>query len=231
MADTKGADVKLNHAGTFQKWASEENVKEFEPKMKQMISDLDKDGVEVIGFKNRAKDAESLQKKMNEKWTDKTLDQVTDGIGARMVVLDQRQADLLVAKLPRMAGSMKVLEHQDTIDSPKAGYRAHNILMRTPGGFVAELQVKTHNQDLWSRFGHDRVYKNEAFKKDPEVQGYMTKVSDYLNEVDHGRVPAGPRPVAPEKVVKAGLEFPWKYARETPDAPAVDYKLPKTGAI
>jgi ppGpp synthetase/RelA/SpoT-type nucleotidyltranferase len=227
MADTKGGEVNRFQAATFRKYAEQEMANEFEPRLGQFLDAAKSEGIEVVGSKTRAKDPGSLQEKMNGKWADRTLDQATDGIGGRIIVKDQKDADKLVAKMPRLMGGMKVLEHQDTVDSGKGGYRAHNLLVRTPGGFVAELQVKTHNQDLWSRFSHSAIYKNPDMNKDPEVAGYMKRVSDHLNEVDHGRDPGSSLPDAPTKVKAAGLEFPWKHARLSPKDEAKPYELPK----
>jgi ppGpp synthetase/RelA/SpoT-type nucleotidyltranferase len=147
---------------------------------------------------------------MQGKWKDKTLDQVTDGIGMRMVFKTQKEADLAVAKFERVSG-MKVLEHEDSVVGGKnGGYRAHHIQVRTPGGMIAEVQIKTVNQDKWSRWGHDKIYKakDSAVRDSKEIQSYAERVSKHLHDQDMGRNP-GPRPEAPKAAKDAGLEFPW----------------------
>lgn len=208
MKNTKGKDVTIMQTSLFQKMARKE-LPEIKKRMVDFAMALSKEGVKIEGMKVRDKDASSLLKKMNTKWADKTLDQVVDGIGARFVVENQKDADALIRRIPRLFG-MQVLEHENKTNNE--GYRAHHLLVRTPGGFMMEIQIKTKSQDHWSQWSHKKIYKNEELKADKakfnEANKYANAVSERLDKQDRGQDP-GPKPEAPQFMKDAGHEYDW----------------------
>ncbi len=207
LTQTKGKDLTKAETARFNRLASTEMVQSVVPSIDRLKATLKAEKIDIISSKIRAKDPESLVEKMNGKWSDKTLDQVTDGIGARLVFRNQKELDSALAKMPR-ALDMKIVEQNDFAAKPQAsGYRAVHLLATTKSGMIAEVQLKTKNQDTWSKWSHDQVYKNPDMKNNAEVNKYGKAVSEYLSKVDN-RQPAGEFPKAPESVVKAGLEFP-----------------------
>lgn len=210
MRETKGKDVNILMTSLFQKNAQKE-LAEVDKRLEGFVEALKKEGIAVVSHCSREKSAGSLLKKMNGKWKDKTLDQVTDGVAGRIVVKDQEAADRLLSKVPRLLG-MQVLEHGNK--TKDEGYRAHHLLMRTPGGFIMELQVKTQAQNAWAEWSHNNVYKNDDLKvknekgemvTHPDAQKYANDVSAHLDKIDRGQTSTLPE--APEIIKKHNLEF------------------------
>lgn len=216
LMQTKGKDITARESNKFHKVAREELEKNVIPRVDNMIDEMKSEGVNVISFKVRAKDADSLATKMNSKWSDKTLNQVTDGIGARVVVGDMRELDKAVAKAGRLSG-MTIVEHNDYGSKPHdTGYRATHLVMRTPSGMLMEMQVKTENQDTWSKWSHNDIYKNPELKDDKEVAAYGKAVSDRLYAIDSGKKVGGELPTPPKGLKEKGLDFPWHKVNNSP---------------
>lgn len=207
LTKLKGSDITKSHATRFNSIANREIAYSLAPSMEKFKKDLEADGIKLSQpYKIRAKDPESLQEKMNGKWKDKTLDQVTDGLGGRMVFDNQRDADKALLRAKSKL-DLKVLEHSDKTNDPKGdGYRANHLLVRTKSGMVAELQIKTVNQDRFSKWTHDDIYKNPKLKDHPDVKTYTSKVSEYLHKLDTGKEP-GDFPKAPKVVKDAKMEY------------------------
>jgi phage portal protein BeeE/ppGpp synthetase/RelA/SpoT-type nucleotidyltranferase len=218
----KGAQMTVAHTYAFRKVAMKE-LSPFTKALDKWAEGLAAEGITVRDQFQREKKEGSLLDKMRGKWTDKTLDQVTDGLGGRFIFDSQEELDRAVIKSGRLAG-LTILEHRDFLKDGKGdGYNATHLLVRTPNGFVAEVQFKTHNQDVWSSWGHDGIYKAPApkdnrpdFSKDAAAKDYAKAVGLYLAEIDLGRVPSTPRPEAPKHVAEAGMEFPWDKANANP---------------
>ncbi len=219
LVTKKGKDINLRDAQYFQRLAETELGSAVVPAMDHFVTGLKREDVDVISAKMRAKDSESLLNKMNGKWDKYTLNQVTDGIGARVVVRNMLELDKAVAKSERLL-NMKAIEHEDFIARPQsAGYRAVHMLMRTPNGMIMELQIKTENQNTWSIWSHEKIYKPKdgtpSLWRDKAIGAYSKAVSDHLAKLDMGQV-AGPRPEAPKDIKDRGLEFPWGKVNDAP---------------
>lgn len=170
-------------------------------------------GIDAHIDKVRVKDAGSLQKKMNEKWSDKTLNQVTDGVGGRIVFNDLYDMDKAMNVWKETSG-LKIVEANDfTRDPQEGGYRAVHLLVKTSQGKIAEVQIKTQRGHEWSRWSHSNIYKNEKFpdlKKNAEVKAYTSKVSDLLYQMDLGHGRPSEFPEVPKALKDKGIPgFPW----------------------
>lgn len=212
----KGSELKLSDTSAFQKYASTEFEKNLSPAIKRAKEEFAKREIHILEVTSRTKEADSLVKKMNGKWADKTLDKVTDGIGTRFIVRNQQDADKLTAGIASATG-LTVLEHKDYVANPKStGYSAQHVTVRTPGGFMAEIQIKTENQQKFSSWAHDSIYKNESLNKNPEVNAYTSSVSSILRDIDQGKTPTAEVPAPPKVLIDAKLEFPWNSINKKP---------------
>jgi ppGpp synthetase/RelA/SpoT-type nucleotidyltranferase len=162
-------------------------------------------------FAGRLKDEKSLAKKMNERKKSSSLNVQTDIIGARALAggLHGQQAIL-----DHIKKNHEIVELDDSTSKARPdGYRAIHALVKTSDGKIAEMQIKTHNQQIFSGFTHDHIYKGKPeVKKDKSINDYVVAVSQYLNDVDSGRIEhdMDKIPKAPPAMAKHGMEeFPW----------------------
>lgn len=212
LLNKKGAEINHVDAGVFERFSRKELSTNVQPKMKSFVAQLKAEGIEVISDSARAKTFDSIQKKMNGKWADKTLDQLSDGIGMRVVVPDQATADRVAIKMERLWG--KPLEHENKTGESKTGYNAHHFIVRTPGGYMAEMQIKTARQNEFAHWSHKQIYKPTgrhaaALKGDKAAADYARAVGARLQKMDLGMDP-GPEPKPPTNVLAAGADFKWK---------------------
>jgi len=202
--------IKAGKQVTFEDTASfiKEFHKDFKSIAGEMSEDLHKAG--AGHFSSRLKDENSLLEKMNERKSDRSLNSMTDVIGARGLA---GTPDKQKALLKHVEKNYEVVEKEDFSDKPrKDGYRAIHILFRTPSGKIAELQLKTYRQQLYSGFTHDQIYKGpDHIKNDPEVKTYANDLSEYLYYLDKGgKDDPAKRPHEPKALAKAGIMFPWQ---------------------
>jgi ppGpp synthetase/RelA/SpoT-type nucleotidyltranferase len=160
-------------------------------------------------FSSRLKDRLSLFNKMKGRLKDRSLNTVTDVIGARGLagsIEDQKKM------LEQIEKEVELVEVSDSTEKGrKDGYRAIHVLFRTPSGKIGELQLKTHLQQIFAGFTHDSIYKGPPeIKNSPEVNQYTVALSKYLNDIDNGVTDIERnRPVEPQILKDAGLMFPW----------------------
>jgi ppGpp synthetase/RelA/SpoT-type nucleotidyltranferase len=172
-------------------------------------------------FASRLKDPSSLLNKMNGRLKDRSLNTVTDAIGARAMagnLADQKKI------MDKMKSKYDIVEYDDFADSGRAdGYRAIHVLFRTKSGRIGELQVKTHNQQAWAGYTHDNIYKGHPEIKDnEEVKKYTIDLSNHLSGIDKGgHDDVESRPEYPAALKKAGIpEFDYSQLhQDVPKAP------------
>lgn len=198
-----GAELKRSDVEAF--------IEKFEPDFKSLTSmadDLKKSG--ASHFSSRMKDTNSLHSKMTGRLSNRSLNTVTDVIGARALagsLSDQKNI------LDKVRENYDVIEVEDSSDKPrKDGYRGVHVLFRTPTGKIGELQLKTHRQQVFSGFTHDTIYKGASeIKNNPEVQKYSMDLSNYLYNLDKGgKDEPEKRPKEPKILQENKIEFPWK---------------------
>jgi ppGpp synthetase/RelA/SpoT-type nucleotidyltranferase len=196
--------AKLSHAEV------DEFIKKFEPDFKSLTSmadDLKQSG--ASHFSSRMKDTNSLYTKMKGRLSNRSLNTVSDVIGARALAnsLDDQKS-----LLDKVRENYNVVELEDSSDKPRSdGYRAIHVLFRTPSGKLGELQLKTHRQQAFSGFTHDVIYKGPPeIKNDPEVKKYSMDLSNYLHGLDKGeKDDPKKRPKEPKSLRDKKIEFPW----------------------
>ncbi len=161
-------------------------------------------------FGSRLKDRVSLLRKMKtEKLEKRSLNTVTDAIGARGLTDNIKGQQKVLAEVKRR---LDIVELEDSTEKGRdSGYRAIHVLYRMKDGRIGELQIKTYRQQLWSGFTHDNVYKaGKDVAEDPEVKDYTTKISKYLNDLDKGKKEdKSKRPPVPKILSERGIKFPW----------------------
>lgn len=199
-----GRDVSEEDVGKY--------LESFEPDF-QALESMD-EKLKAAGathFASRLKDRTSLFEKMKGRYADKPLGKVADVIGARGLAENLKDQKKMLQKIQKI---YKVTEVKDNSEKPRDdGYRAIHVLFETPSGKTAELQIKTHMQQIFAGFAHDAVYKGTPeIKKDPEVNQFMKDISDYLHDIDLGYKPKS-KPKEPKILKKAGIEFPWDEIR------------------
>lgn len=209
----RGADLKIDEVNGF--------IEKFKPdyvEMQGLGEALKASGAQHFG--NRLKDKLSLFNKMQGRLKERSLNTATDVIGARTL---SSSIEGQQGVLTHMKENYEMVEVEDSSKKSRPdGYRAIHVLFRTNTGKIAELQIKTHRQQIYSGFTHDTIYKpspelasemslaEDKRPKNREVADYLNKLSDYLYSLDQGEkdMPEK-RPKEPELLLANGIEFPW----------------------
>ena len=209
-------DARFMMQGKFvDKETVKEFIQEFEPDfqaLKSMDTMLKDAG--ATHFASRMKDEESLFEKISKRKPDRSLNTMTDVIGARGLT---DSVDAQQEMLKSIKDKVKIVEMEDmSTKSRKDGYRAIHVIMRTPSNKLAELQLKTYRQQIWSGFTHDHIYKGDpAIKNDPDVLKYTIAISDHLAKLDKGEdADQSEVPEVPEILKENDIEFPWDEIKE-----------------
>jgi len=164
----------------------------------------------ALSFSGRLKDENSLFDKMQGRFKERTLDSAGDIVGSRAICKNMNDVQKVIDHVYK---THEVLEHDNSVDEKVRleGYRAHHFTIKSSDGKLIELQVKTENQQLWSGYTHDTIYKAEdpeIISAKPEIDKYTKAVSDYIYAVDTGKDPGRDFPEAPEVLKKKNLAFP-----------------------
>lgn len=146
-------------------------------------------GLEV---KARTKAEESALNKIREKPKYGTVDKLQDLTGMRVVAPDINGVHQAVAKIK---SAYEVVEHDDYINNPKAGYRSYHMIVKTSAG-LAEVQVRTANQNRFANWSHN-IYKphdraQERLANHPSMGRLVEKVSEHFWALDNGRASTPP---------------------------------------
>lgn len=193
------------------KEVSKEDVNRFVAQFHKAFQETESwhDGFLEHGAKNfsgRLKDENSLYDKMQGRFGERPLNSVGDVVGCRAICKNIQDQKRLISFIYK---NYDVLEHDNSVDKKVRpdGYRAHHFMLKSSDGKLIELQVKTENQQLYSGFTHDTIYKGDpAVKNDPEVKKYTKALSDWLYARDLGqRVGAPPEP--PKALKDRGIMF------------------------
>jgi ppGpp synthetase/RelA/SpoT-type nucleotidyltranferase len=156
-------------------------------------------------YSGRWKDEQSLLEKMNGKFAHRTLETVGDVVANRCVCSSRADQAKLVDYIYE---NCVILEHDNIVDNPRGdGYSAHHFTLEAPDGRLIELQVKTENQQTFSGWSHDAIYKNKEVSENgkpkyPEVAKYALDLGNYINEIDSGKEPSTPPPQPPAILLK-----------------------------
>jgi ppGpp synthetase/RelA/SpoT-type nucleotidyltranferase/predicted ABC-type ATPase len=138
----------------------------------------------------RVKDLGSALNKLVRKPKYGTADKLQDGMGARI----QHQTVSQVWETVKKAKSQfKVVTEDNYLDTPLGDYRSYHLILEGPTGLQFELQVRTHNQNIFGDWAH-KGYKpetaeQEKYKDHPDVKRYSKEMSEYFWEVDNEQTP------------------------------------------
>lgn len=181
--------------------------KEFEETLngylKEIIEELSKqeDPVEMgendIEIKSRTKEPKSLKGKIIRKDYEEPLKEITDLVGAKIMLTSLRYAEL-VYELVKKKFSTSVIEEIDKSkilkDARKFGYLGRHIVIRCNkdmeverfrkfDGLAAEIQIKTLLQHTWAEIEHKLRYKPQI-KLDEERQRYFDRLAAMIEVAD-----------------------------------------------
>jgi len=211
LLEKKGKEITPEEAHDFVK-----SFKDDADKIASLVRELKKIPGVTDGA-SRLKDPNSLYEKLQGRMSDSQLKAVNDAIGTRILFSTIKDQKKMVDKISGMFEIVKIKENVDV--SREDGYRAVHIIFKIEGYKNAELQMKTNNQQTFSAFTHDNIYKGEdKIKNNPSVKKYVKQLSDYLYKIDTGEIKDEPneRPEPPEILAENDIEFPWEWLENPP---------------
>jgi hypothetical protein len=148
----------------------------------------------------RAKALESALEKLVRKPSYRTVADLQDGSGFRIIHRDLAGVQQTVAAIK---ARYKVVAEDDYIHHPKegSGYRSHHIIIVGHDGLQKEIQIRTENEHTFAEWAH-HIYKPGAAKAEVEkeasaVQKYQEFVSNLFFVRDGGKAPIERVPCPP----------------------------------
>lgn len=153
-----------------ERWISEEPLyKRFTADIQNLLSkELNGSGV-FARVSGRAKELDSLLKKLLRK-PELDYDSMTDKAGARIVVRFRDEIPIVCSLLEKLFQIVKKEDKTSALDISEFGYQGMHYDVKLlaqadcPAEFsnlLAEIQVRTLSQDLWSEMAHELGYKPE----------------------------------------------------------------------
>jgi uncharacterized protein rv1366/MT1412 len=142
-----------------------------------------------IEFSSRVKTLDTLRQKLQRQNT--SLDRIQDVAGTRidglLTLRSQKEIATSLACAFKENGAKKV-ECKNLLDSPRLGYRAVHLQIKSPAGWI-EVQIRTHLQSAWANAyealadvkGREIRYENES---SPNLEGrprYLIDISNILH--------------------------------------------------
>ena len=148
----------------------------------------------VDRIKSRIKEDKSIQKKLEKKGYDLTIENIRnhvhDMVGIRLICPFLTDLNKLVELLEN-SPVIHVHEKKDYVNYPKeSGYKSIHLLIDVPVTFLdrietveVELQIRTLAMDFWASLDHKIQYKYQGEVPD-EVKYEMRKCADDTNSMD-----------------------------------------------
>lgn len=148
---------------------------------------LSEQGIYVTAIEHRVKSEKSLAGKLELKGAKyKTVDDITDLVGLRVITFYTDEVDKVAAIVKRLFD----IDWQESVDKRKLhqldafGYNSlHYICRLKEGGPRFEIQMRTALQHAWSTIEHDIGYKG-AVKLPPEFRRQFSRLSGMLELAD-----------------------------------------------
>lgn len=148
---------------------------------------LNEQGIYVTAIEHRVKSEKSLAGKLELKGAKyKTVDDITDLVGLRVITFYTDEVDKVAAIVKRLFD----VDWQESVDKRKLhqldafGYNSlHYICRLKEGGPRFEIQMRTALQHAWSTIEHDIGYKG-AVKLPPEFRRQFSRLSGMLELAD-----------------------------------------------
>ena len=152
----------------------------------QLQGALREQGIYVTAMEHRVKTEHSLAGKLELKGAKyKTIDDVTDLVGIRVITFYTDEVDKVAAIAKRIFD----IDWQESVDKRKHqlnafGYNSlHYICRLKTGGPRFELQMRTALQHVWSTIEHDIGYKGDV-KLPPEFRRQFSRLAGMLELAD-----------------------------------------------
>lgn len=157
--------------------------------------------INVADIRMRVKSAESLKRKLEAKPKYRTLDEITDVVGVRVITYYLDDAER-AAKLMRANGQMFVIDwansenKSERLRTEQFGYRSdHYVLGFGPGytqiptykeftGLKAEVQVRSILQHAWAEIEHDDLGYHNRNAVPSEIRRGLARVAALLEVAD-----------------------------------------------
>lgn len=149
-----------------------------------------------VPMENRVKDWKSIKEKIERKQiTLKRLEDLTDLIGIRLILLFKRDVDGVAELLNEAFTVLSVEDTGERLGDSQFGYQSIHYNVQMPeswlnvptmsefGKFQAEIQVRTISQHIWAASSHKLQYKQEG-NVPPPVRRAIHRVSALLETVD-----------------------------------------------
>ena len=161
----------------------------------QVLAD---DNLRTLVVNARAKTIESVREKLLRKPFRRPRSQLTDRLGARVIVYHAREVDAVAALL---RGKLQIRE-ADSSDKRLAlglrefGYRSYHLVASLPQtaavppqlwslrGQVFEIQIRSLLEHVWAEIEHDVVYKSGADWPD-EIKRRFASIAGVLELLEH----------------------------------------------
>lgn len=172
-------------------------LKSFESKMKGLVSDLlETKDIQVHNISGRVKDRVSLDKKLTRKGKYKSINEITDLVGIRIITFFENEVDT-VANLIKDEFEIDISNSIDKriIEFDRFGYSSLHFVASLNSSrkklleyknfksFKFEIQIRSILQHAWAEIEHDLGYKAKANIPDI-VKRNFSRVSALLEIAD-----------------------------------------------
>lgn len=151
-----------------------------------MRSSEEIDPVDHVLF--RIKSDESMRKKCRERGLPEdagsALAIIHDAIGIRIVCPFRNDVYEIRSRLSELAGYEFVREKDYIRHAKSNGYRSLHLILKTPEGYFAEIQLRTISMDTWGALDHLLRYKRESLINNPLIENEMKRCADELASTD-----------------------------------------------
>ena len=186
-----GHQIKLNSHGEMLL----QQYRELRPTLQQLSDEasqmlhhaLREQGIYITAMEHRVKTEKSLTGKLELKGAKyKTIDDITDLVGLRVITFYTDEVDKVAAIAKRIFD----IDWQESVDKRKLheldafGYNSlHYICRLKTGGPRFELQMRTALQHVWSTIEHDTGYKGDV-KMPREYKRQFSRLAGMMELID-----------------------------------------------
>ena len=186
-----GHQIKLDSHGEMLL----QQYRELRPTLQQLSDEasqmlhhaLREQGIYITAMEHRVKTEKSLTGKLELKGAKyKTIDDITDLVGLRVITFYTDEVDKVAAIAKRIFD----IDWQESVDKRKLheldafGYNSlHYICRLNTGGPRFELQMRTALQHVWSTIEHDTGYKGDV-KMPREYKRQFSRLAGMMELID-----------------------------------------------